>query len=318
LWDEFEYYGIQGDAGSLKKIESRSDLLSKSAAWPAKPYLVQKRKEEDLYFGFTFRPEELNLVLRAGLTTFGQSRDRVLDQFIQFGKAIHAAFAGKAPMGPDFEILLPYLPYPRPRPPHMSAYGSTGAIVNFYSKSFMERDEDDAKGWRVLADKALPSGATRELAGDLLTIRWVQTLEDGEMLARQRSTAEIWQMENLHTPVAPGYNDLGDSRVDAFGLRPRPPMTLYDSVSKIGYKAVVRNPDGSFDRETLEQASSWLKTKALPDGTSLAKLRFILPNRESAIALHDLAESLGADAVVYMDNEKQLWNPFPPGPWIAE
>ena len=313
LWKEFESYGIQGDPGSLKKIASRPDLVAKSAKWGAKPYVLQKG--DDLYLAFNFRPDELTLAMRVGLSSFGRSKDGVLEQFITFAGAVHGSLAGKAPMGPDFEISLS-LDYPRPRPPHFAAYGAPGAIVNFYSKAFLDRDESDRGNWNILANHPLPAGASREISGDLLTIRWIETLQNEELLRRQRSTAEVWQNENLHTPVDTDFNDLGDGRVIFFGLRPHPPLTMYDSVSKIGYKAIVRNPDGSFERDVLDDAYSWLKQKAVPDGTPVEGIRFILPNRDSAIQLHGEASSRGVEAVLYTDNQKGLWNPFPPGMWI--
>jgi hypothetical protein len=53
-------------------------------------------------------------------------------------------------------------------------------------------------------------------------------------------------------------------------------------------------------------------------GAKVEELRLTLPNRESAIHLHDRAESMGASQTLYMDNRRTLWNPFPAGLWIEE
>jgi hypothetical protein len=316
FWADFELFGVEGNPGSLTKIEPTSNLLAKSTSWKPKSYVLQRRNDEELSFGFALDPGELSLTLQADLSMLGQGRDRVLDRFVGFAKSIDAAFSGKALIGPDYEILLPALPYPRPRPPHMSAYGSAIGIVNLYSKAYFDKNDQDRANWEILSTAPLPPGATREVSGELLIVRWVKTLEDENSLARQRSAAEIWQSQNLRTRIVPGYNELGDLRVETFGLRPHPPLTLYESVSATGFKALVRNPDGSFDRESVQEAASWIRNRMLPDGTPLSRLRFILPNRDSAVDLHDEAEFMGADALLYIDNQKRLWNPFPPGLWI--
>jgi hypothetical protein len=108
------------------------------------------------------------------------------------------------------------------------------------------------------------------------------------------------------------YNQEGDLLVDAGEAEERPPLTFYDPANQIGYKAVV---PGAMDAEQWAEMEGWAARHKLPDGTAIAAMRLVVPNRATALALQRRARKAGIEAVLYTDNQGQWWNPSPPGPW---
>jgi hypothetical protein len=99
-----------------------------------------------------------------------------------------------------------------------------------------------------------------------------------------------------------------------------PPLTFYDRGDRHGYKAIFATVDDARPdarRGDLEEAASWIAAGRLPDGTPVSGVSVIVPTREVALALRRKAGALGFTRLLYADDTGMLWNPFPPGKWIA-
>ncbi len=108
-------------------------------------------------------------------------------------------------------------------------------------------------------------------------------------------------------------NPPGDEEVPTHGFAPHPPLTLYDPVSRHGYKVVAASKDGRVPAGALAEIAAWVEAGRLPDGTPLEAVGIILPAREAALKIREQARAAGVSRVVYTDNKRTLWDPFPPG-----
>ena len=73
---------------------------------------------------------------------------------------------------------------------------------------------------------------------------------------------------------------------------------------------------GQLDAKALDEIRIWLQEGALPDGTPLKELSLILPNRQAALDVRDVALAAGVSKVLYVDDSDGWWDPFPEGDWI--
>ena len=86
-------------------------------------------------------------------------------------------------------------------------------------------------------------------------------------------------------------------------------------MARHGYKATICGEDGSVDEQLFEEMESWIEAGETPEGEELRALHLVLPSCDAAVRIRDRADELGADKVLYMDNDGDLWNPFPEGDW---
>jgi hypothetical protein len=147
--------------------------------------------------------------------------------------------------------------------------------------------------------------------------RWAERLADDEYIEQCRSLQEQWLVEALDPPRDERYNELGDYRVAA-DVPNDDVLTLYDGMRQRGYKATVVFPDGSVDQELFAEMTRWIDRQETPDGRPMQELYLIVQSRAAAVSIHDRAVSIGLKAVYYSDNAGALWDPFPPGLWVAE
>jgi hypothetical protein len=112
--------------------------------------------------------------------------------------------------------------------------------------------------------------------------------------------------------VERGWNEQGDRIVIPSAPAPLAPLTLYDASEKVGYKAIVVQPDGSVDEDIWNELKQIASRRALADGTAVHAVRLIVPVRDNAIAIHPRAMADGFEMVTYPKGTGGVfWEVFP-------
>ena len=230
----------------------------------------------------------------------------------------HTALRGRAWLQPAGGVST-YPDYEPPaRPPRAAAIWPSAALLDIVDPRI---DEEPGEPWsaEVAAEiatalrAAMPPGTRRVERDGLMVFRWIDDLHDEDAVSRALDARYRWIVEALGAAPAPGWNEAGDEEVVFLERVARPPLTLYDPRSRVGYVAIVATAGGEVDEDTLAAAAAWARAGRLPDGTPLADLRLIAPVRSAAIALRERSRVVGLPTVLYMTSDGHLWNPFPEG-----
>lgn len=240
----------------------------------------------------------------------------VVDGCVRAARALAEAFGGR--VGPTIALEAHGVSYPRPRPPRDDAMWKPGAALLVVLHAFAAAHPERAAQVEKVRTAELPPGARREDDDVLLALRWAESLDDEAALKRQLSLAERWMGDLLDLPVEGTFNAAGDAQHLVLAPEAREPLTSFDAVSNAGYKAVVRDPDGGYDEEVLAEMEALAKAGALPDGSPLAGVSLIAPDRETALDLAPRVRERAIAKVLYPDDEGVLWDPFPPGEWMDD
>jgi len=318
LWLDFDHYGLSGSS-RLKTVPSEAELVRAVAASKPGLYSVQAGKEEDPATGIllTLRPGGLKLRYLLGGEELDARRRTIVPQLVELTRLLHESWHNSALIGPRLCVKVRGLAYPRVRPPRFKLPWSFGNAADMICLKFHEEsDEGSSHDVELMLKAPMPRGGKREREGDFVALRWVDDLSDGKKVAARLSTQEQWLVKVLDPPRDPGYNEHGDYHEAPLSLRKQPPLTFYDPVEEAGYKAVTTLPKGGLDKEVWEELKEWIEAGQLPDQTPLQQLNLILPNREAALRVRQRALANGIENVYYIDDEGELWNPFPPGEWL--
>jgi hypothetical protein len=316
LWLGFRFAGVQ--AARLTPFAAVDEVIAASTGWGARSYVLHTRQEgglenafEGSYLSFDLAGDKLALQLRCADAELAARRATLIDSLIAFIRQLHHAFSGVARIGLGTCVRTD-LRYPSVRPPRVEERWTFGHLVDVYDPIYYAQETLLADDLGRLLTHPLPAGATRIEDDGLVILRWVDDLVDEEAVVRGRAAQERFVVEAVDPQIIGAYNAAGDRKVVARAAEACPPLTLYDSDTKIGYLALVI--DVSDERRWME-ASSWARAGALPDGTPLAAVRVIVPDRATARACHDRAAADGIDRVLYVDEQGAWWDPHPPGWW---
>ena len=56
----------------------------------------------------------------------------------------------------------------------------------------------------------------------------------------------------------------------------------------------------------------------LPDGSPVERMNLIFINRKSVVSLHARLRKMGFDRILYVDDNRDLWDIDPPGMWLEQ
>jgi len=107
------------------------------------------------------------------------------------------------------------------------------------------------------------------------------------------------------------YNELGDRLTTIGPVSPDNFVTFYSQVGNFGVEAVVPQENYQIAPETVSRLQQWLKAGKLPDGKPLNFIYLIVPSRTAAIRVQEQAKAEGLGSVYYVDNDDNLWSPYP-------
>lgn len=253
-----------------------------------------------------------------------RQRASALDQLVALTRRLRAALAGKAGLAYGFAYPVHDreggFAYPRARPPRRHPSLQLGSVLDLFDLAFHRSQHADAAqdGVDALLGAELPSFVHRDEADDLVALRWVDDPGDEEQLGRGAAAHAQWMSAQLPTRVEGGYNAVGDRAEDLPGDEHQvEPLTLYSPSAELGYKAVLVLPDGAVEAHAWTTACQVLAAGQLADGELVRELRLITPTRAHALALAPRAKAQGFAAVLYPDDDGQLWDPDPPGAWLG-
>lgn len=319
LWLDFRFVGVQ--AARLAPFASIDEVVAAATGWAARSYVLHTRQEGGLeeafqgsYLSFDLRGEKLALQLRCADDALAARRATLIDSLIAFIRQLHHAFTGVARIGRRTHVRTD-LPHPAVRPPRVEELWTFGHLVDAFDPVFYAEQTILADELGRLLAHPLPAGATRIDDDGLVILRWVDDVIDEEAVARGCALQERSVVDALDPPIVPAYDEAGDLGIAAGKAEPHPPLTVYDPGERIGYLAVVTVAGGGIEEARWSAASSWARAGALPDGTPLAAVRVIVPDRATALALHERAATDGIERVLYADDRGAWWDPHPPGWW---
>jgi hypothetical protein len=106
-------------------------------------------------------------------------------------------------------------------------------------------------------------------------------------------------------------NELGDRLATIGPVSPDNFVTFYSQMGNFGLEAVVPQENYQIAPETLSRLKQWLKAGKLPDGKPLNFIYLIVPSRTAAIRVQEQAKAEGLGSVYYVDNDDNLWSPYP-------
>ncbi|KAB2929247.1 MAG: hypothetical protein F9K24_20300 [Leptonema illini] len=239
-----------------------------------------------------------------------------MDLMVRTVRSLYDSLGKAVSWGPSVQIEIDDFSFPRVRPMHYfgGQPADPGTLVTFLTENFYlpERWQN-----RTCVDdlrKApVPEGFIKEESDGLTMIRLVEDLSSRTLLRERLMAFEDWLIEVLKPKIDPDYNEFGDMRAPLMNPQPAEGATFVSFAA--AYKAVVLDPDGRLDEDVMQELLSYLSQGKLPDGTEIDSVLLILPNRESAIRIHDTALARGIESVLYATDDGQLWDPFPLGEW---
>jgi hypothetical protein len=318
LWLDFDHYGRRGDARP-KAARSEKELARAVASLKPGLYSVQagKSDEPDCELVLSLDPGALELRYLLRGAALDARRAAAVGQLVGLTRLLHDAWHDTAFFGPQLCVRVHGIAYPHVRPPRHKPPWTFGNAADMLCLKFHEEtDEGHPRDVQRMLKAPIPRAASRERDGDLVVLLWAEDLRDAGEVAARLSTQEQWFVKVLEPPLHPSYNEQGDYREAPLSLSGRPPLTFYDPVEEVGYKAVVPAPGGRLDDELWNELRGWVAAGRLPDRTPLQQLSLILPDRKAALRVREHAAEAGIESVYYTDDEGRLWNPFPPGPWL--
>jgi hypothetical protein len=274
---------------------------------------------EDIFVRLQLAGPKVELTIKISNAALQLHHETVLDDLTAVGRAVWHALQGVAGIDVGWvraDFTGRPFPYPRPRPPRQNNNYPARSIITFLDRSFHTTDHPYARRGdpEKLTEPAPPAPATITADDDLVIVRWARTLSEDDLLAAATGH-DAWIADRVATNLVDGFNDLGDLREVRGTVKPAPPLTFYSSKWRVGYKAVLVDPDGSIESSAWKEAEQIAKAKQLPDGSPVESVRIVVPLREHVFVIADRAKQAGFDAVLYPDDKGQFWDPDPPGTW---
>ncbi len=253
--------------------------------------------------------------IRRGLLTIDLECELPFDRFDGVSHELIAlnkillSFVTKATAVSPFSFLrTPSVRFKMTRPPRFFGALAIDSIFDVvYLQAHPQPQESQIS--EQLKSGDLPNGVTRTVTEDFLAVKWgnITTERDAEAVLSNRYS---WFVQNINFPIDSSFNYLGDKQFALWESNPTSQLTSYSSFDRRAAKAIV------FD--TLEEAEEQvrelqqiLRSGKTIEGYPIEEITLIVPSRESAIQLHPLASRYGM-RVVYTDDDRKLWNPFPP------
>ena len=302
---------VARDLKPPRPIGSVAELRAQSSTWRYE--LVDLLSEED-----DMDPDcevILNLntdMMNASVNLGGEPLARFADRLVSLAAGWVGQWSRALPNTVDLRegFLMPSRrDYPRPRPPRASQW-NLGGVTHYLGQRWLKRTGDGALLNKLLREP-LPTGASRKIDGDVVLLAFIDDVRDAPTVAHARAAHEQWISRIVPTEPARGWNAEGDRIVIPAEPQPLAPLTLYDPGPKVGYKAIVVQPDGGIDEGIWAELKAILQNGALPDGTPVASLRLIVPVRDNALALHDHAVREGFEMVIYPRGQGVFWQVHP-------
>jgi hypothetical protein len=308
-------YIAWNDSSRRKKIESAKSLIEESGSW--KEAVVEltsdKATPDDYFIKMLVEDPRLWFLMGIGEDKLSELDKTILEHWKGLLIELNKAYSDSFLFGPTLAVEVYDLDYTASRPERNHPLVKNIDIVSVFSKKFQkEHRSGNIKELDRLMKAKLPPSARVEKKGDLVFFYWASSedLADEKRMKKRLAEKDRFLAAELNAPIAEGRNESGDEEVPTEILSEHPPLTFYDELSQIGYKAVVINKKGKGADGEIAKLAKWLKEGKLPDETPILSVGIIVPGREEAVAVRQRAKKAGIDRVFYVDNDGRWWNPF--------
>ncbi len=321
LLDAVGYVSPRSDDPDWTKFQSVDQLQQMAASWELKTYLLVSEtcKDPSLKILLRVLPTSMSIkLIIADLTA--KKHAAQLEASLQFVTLLKGDNGHETRIGPVVDIGPIGISVPEPRPPRNFRVLQKSSMVDCFCRTYFDKEASEGRKREVerLLNLEMPDWVERREQGDLVILRWVDRFDDEEHIRERLTRRLVWLIEHLDPPISSNYNEAGDQRANPSAKAESEVLTFYDPIPRHGYKATVCQEDGSVDEELFEQIKKWLEAKETPAGEELRALHLILPSREAALRVRDRAEEAGIEHVLYMGEDGNLWDPFPPGQWLDD
>jgi len=305
-------FGMHHASKETGKLSPKKDLVAWSTRWKSDTgYVVcAGREPSPQTTELRLVPEREWLAVRLTIAAADAESRRatLIDSFVAFARDLHERIgAGQWHVDGDLES-----DYTRPGPPRSAGNWPVGVFLMIVDPDAILDIEDDreaaTRDLERVTNASLPRGATREQVDDLTVLRFVHDLTDEPAVNRARAAQDQWITSIVASEIGAFWNAQGDEIVLLVAAAPHPPLTLYDSSHRHGYKAMFEADDAA-----LDEAAGWLRAKQLPDGTPLAGMSIVLTTRDGALQAADRVRARGM-RLLYTDTKGRFWEPPRSGP----
>lgn len=276
------------------------------------PRTAQFVDESDVSIALDLNFVWLDVKIRVGGAALDRLGLAVLSEGIALVMALHDAWRSHAHL--VMARVAPFsdepFVYPRIRPPRQASR-RVDAVVDVLEAAVPEDDTirhltADANR---LAAAAPPPDVQRSEHGGLVIMRWVDDPREADQVGAAAGRHEQWLSQHIETRPAPGWNERGDQAVSAGVLVERPPWLVNPSTAT-GYLL--------WTSDTPDDPTAWSRVRELATAPGeLTAIVLVAPTREAALELETPARKAGFARILYRSGSGVLWDPDPPGTWLA-
>ncbi len=226
-------------------------------------------------------------------------------------------------MGPIFTISVDEFDYARLRPLRKWEYLNSHGLVNFFDLKYYEnlRTEFYIDGiTKLLNNEDLPTYVGYNMESNLAMVHWFHGIDDYQAFENRLMDREDWIYQHLELPLDPDFSVEGDKLLWPLSTIEKSPagedyFPYYQQEIGLAYKPYVLDASGKIDQETLNVVAKYLERGTLDSGDRLDRIVFVMASREHAIKIIEQALSIGIYKVVYVDEERNIWDMNPIGNW---
>ncbi len=308
------------EGGPAFDLDTLGDIAKVAGGWKPGPVVSLVGKDKDFEASIVFYEDYCTLEFFFFEAFVARHAARLV---ADCGQALRSTLTALDPDGWcvswNSGLLVRNFDYPWPRPGRSVAGARRHRLIDVADPRAGASDEENEAA-KTLGSATLPKGVDRETIGPIILIEWAPKLDlgDTEAVKRGLMDRERWLLKHLPSSLDPEWNKAGDLKSGFMGGEPHPLLTLFAPALGEGYKAIHgAAPAGEIDK-TLEQVAGWIKAGRVDARTKVSDVTIIADSRKTAIALKSRMTAKGVAHVIYPDDDKVMWDPFPDGDWIDD
>jgi hypothetical protein len=303
---------------SSEVVGSADELAALALQWPDHAHVLMTTPAKDYEATFVLEGARGAIELFFFAAFIARRADRLLAE-------VAAALRASLTDAEDWRVerasglSVRNFDYPRLRPARVPLVVGRPRLTDVVDLRVAASPEDQ-RALAAIRDAALPEGARREVIGSRVLVEWAAdcTLASVDALRQRLAAREQWLIREAGAVPERDWNAAGDVKHGFLGGEPHPPLTLYNRLLGIGYKAIHgATPPAEIDA-TLREVGRWIAEGRVDEETEVSDVVIIADSRSSALALRPRMDEAGVHHVVYPDDQRQLWDPFPDGLWIED
>lgn len=325
FWDSFQYVreekGYRKFMSTVDNHDLKAYFTREDDTYRTKGIAFEEDGKSRL--SISIRPSSVILIL--GVTIPDEIKQRVVPNLKAFLLEFMSVFPDTESVGRNIGLCVD-TPFYRIRPTYtmIRCRWEHGSILDMIDERHLAEDkQEEVTVMHAIAK--LPTFAKYEKLGHFHVITWINDLSNKAKIAQCLTERNKWLHTHIPLTRDTRFNELGDGEAEDVyvGMDTHSCLTYYaesynDDFETIymGFQSVQVMPDGSTDASLLQNLSTWVKQKKLPDGSPVDTISVIAQDRNAALLILDKAQKLGLDNVLYMDDDEKFWAINPSGLWL--